>query len=208
MFDCTIMRGKTATDYDIYYRVHSQNIGWMGWAKNGESAGTAGYSYRLEGIEIKLVVKGGAAPGPTGNAFQQNLSNLQPAPSPSPNPPINDGVNIIPAGSTFTSAVFNRINEIKEEEGYAKATWSESLASGAQTWAETCAKNKEIKHEGGLMVESIGNGYGTSSNSGTYVGDVLVGHNGALLECKTIGVGGASRSDGFGGVYCVIRGRK
>ena len=33
-------------------------MGWMGWAKNGESAGTAGYSYRLEGIHIMIVPKG------------------------------------------------------------------------------------------------------------------------------------------------------
>jgi uncharacterized protein YjdB len=41
----------------------------MDWAKNGESAGTAGYSYRLEAIEIVLVKKGDPAPGPTANRF-------------------------------------------------------------------------------------------------------------------------------------------
>ncbi len=33
-----------------------------GWAKNGEESGTAGYAKRLEGIQIVLVPKGGAAP--------------------------------------------------------------------------------------------------------------------------------------------------
>ncbi|MBQ7628078.1 MAG: serine protease, partial [Clostridiales bacterium] len=47
---------------DIYYRVHAQDIGWMGWAKNGEYAGTAGRSARLEGIQIVLVPKGSPAP--------------------------------------------------------------------------------------------------------------------------------------------------
>ena len=47
-----------AEHYDIYYRVHCQNIGWMNWAKNGEMSGSAGYAYRLEGIEIVLVEKG------------------------------------------------------------------------------------------------------------------------------------------------------
>ena len=65
------LTGEMAKKYDIYYRVHCQNIGWMGWAKNGESAGTAGYSYRLEGINIMLVEKGNAAPGSTANHFQQ-----------------------------------------------------------------------------------------------------------------------------------------
>ena len=43
----------------------------MGWAKNGELAGTAGYSKRLEGIEIKLVSKGAAAPGKTDGAYTE-----------------------------------------------------------------------------------------------------------------------------------------
>ena len=38
-----------------------KEFGWLGWAKNGESAGTAGYSYRLETIEVKMVEKGGKA---------------------------------------------------------------------------------------------------------------------------------------------------
>lgn len=28
--------------YDIYYRVHIQNIGWLSWAKNGEGCGESG----------------------------------------------------------------------------------------------------------------------------------------------------------------------
>lgn len=54
--------GDMAKHYDVYYRVHAQNVGWMGWAKNGTDAGTAGYARRLEGIQIVLVEKGGAAP--------------------------------------------------------------------------------------------------------------------------------------------------
>ena len=26
--------------YDIYYRVHAQDYGWLGWACNGQSVGT------------------------------------------------------------------------------------------------------------------------------------------------------------------------
>ena len=51
--------------FDVYYRVHAQNLGWMGWAKNGDSSGTTGFAYRLEGIQIKIVPKGQAAPGST-----------------------------------------------------------------------------------------------------------------------------------------------
>ena len=43
--------------YDVYYRVHVSNIGWMDWVCNGEIAGTTGKSYAIEAIEIKLVEK-------------------------------------------------------------------------------------------------------------------------------------------------------
>ena len=46
----------------MWYRVHAQNIGWMGWVKNGELAGTEGQSKRLESIQIMLVSKGGNVP--------------------------------------------------------------------------------------------------------------------------------------------------
>ncbi|MCL1797526.1 MAG: S8 family serine peptidase [Eggerthellaceae bacterium] len=62
------LTGQLANYYDIYYRVHAQNVGWMGWAKGGkdsiasaEEAGTAGHSFRLEALQIVLVAKGGGA---------------------------------------------------------------------------------------------------------------------------------------------------
>ena len=70
------LTGADADKFDIYYRVHAQNIGWMGWAKNAENAGTAGYGYRLEGIEVIILPKGSAAPGTTENAFVQ-LSDIE-----------------------------------------------------------------------------------------------------------------------------------
>ena len=33
------LTGEAAEKYDIYYRVHCQDDGWLGWAKNGEKAG-------------------------------------------------------------------------------------------------------------------------------------------------------------------------
>ena len=57
--------------YDIYYRVHSQTYGWLGWAKNGEEAGTSGLAKRLEGIEIQILPKGSEAPGSTENCYIQ-----------------------------------------------------------------------------------------------------------------------------------------
>ena len=44
-------------DYDIYYRVHVEDYGWMDWKKNDEVAGTTGESRRIEAIQIKIIKK-------------------------------------------------------------------------------------------------------------------------------------------------------
>ena len=62
------LTGKVADNYDVYYCVHAQNVGWLNWAKDGEEAGTAGYGYRLEAIKIMLVPKGEKAPAKVGDS--------------------------------------------------------------------------------------------------------------------------------------------
>lgn len=54
------LTGDLKSQFDIYYRVQSQDRGWLGWAKNGESAGTQGFRQRLETMQVKLVKKGAA----------------------------------------------------------------------------------------------------------------------------------------------------
>lgn len=74
------LTGNVAKNYDVYYCVHAQNFDWLGWAKNGEKAGTAGYGYRLEAIKIMLVPKGGDAPdkvGKTDTAMEARLVGYQ-----------------------------------------------------------------------------------------------------------------------------------
>lgn len=61
----TIAAGvETGEAMGIRYHTHVQNIGWESqWAENGDMAGTQGYGFRLEGIEIELTgnVPAGAA---------------------------------------------------------------------------------------------------------------------------------------------------
>ena len=59
---CIALTGEMAQHYDVYYRVHAQSYGWLGWARNGAPAGTSGLAKRLEGIQVVLVEKGSAAP--------------------------------------------------------------------------------------------------------------------------------------------------
>ena len=58
-----------ANQYDIFYRVHSAGYGWLGWAKNGDSAGTTGLNIQIEAVQIKLVAKGGNSGASSAPAF-------------------------------------------------------------------------------------------------------------------------------------------
>ncbi|WP_455682808.1 hypothetical protein [Thomasclavelia sp.] len=37
----------------MYYRVHSKDYGWLGWAGNGANAGTEGQSKQMEAIQVR-----------------------------------------------------------------------------------------------------------------------------------------------------------
>ncbi|MBR3159166.1 MAG: hypothetical protein IKF14_08715, partial [Atopobiaceae bacterium] len=54
----------------VWYRVRVGDLGWLGWARNGKSAGTGGDSKPVEAIQVKIVPKGGAAPGPTKGRYR------------------------------------------------------------------------------------------------------------------------------------------
>lgn len=51
------LTGELAEYYDVIYRTHVQDYGWMDFVSNGELSGTTGESRRLEAIEIALVKK-------------------------------------------------------------------------------------------------------------------------------------------------------
>ena len=61
------LTGDLADYYDVYYRVHVQNVGWMGWAKNGGEAGSAGYALRAEALQLTIVLKSAGPPSLTLN---------------------------------------------------------------------------------------------------------------------------------------------
>lgn len=59
------LTGKVAKRYDVYYRAYAKSVGWLGWAKNGQTAGSTFRATNLNGLQVKLVEKGAAAPGET-----------------------------------------------------------------------------------------------------------------------------------------------
>jgi uncharacterized protein YjdB len=50
--------GPHAAYYDVWYRAYVSKFGWLGWAKNGESAGTTGFGYRIESVQIQVLPRG------------------------------------------------------------------------------------------------------------------------------------------------------
>lgn len=66
---CVRLTGNLGKYFDVYYRVHAQRIGWMGWAKNGEKSGTSAMSLRLEALEVRVVPKWQAGPGSGENRY-------------------------------------------------------------------------------------------------------------------------------------------
>lgn len=61
--------GPHASFYDVWYRAYVPSYGWLGWARNGESAGTTGFGLRIESVQIKVLPRGTrAAASGSGNA--------------------------------------------------------------------------------------------------------------------------------------------
>ena len=50
--------GPHAPFYDIWYRAYVPRYGWLGWAKNGERAGTTGFGFPMEAVQIRVLPKG------------------------------------------------------------------------------------------------------------------------------------------------------
>lgn len=62
-----------ANEYDIWYRVHVSDIGWMGWAKNGEIAGVTGdANKKIEAFDIQPMPKGSMPPGTTDDKYRNH----------------------------------------------------------------------------------------------------------------------------------------
>ena len=68
------LTGTDAANYDVYYTLHVQNLGWLRWAKNGEIAGTTGCSLRVEGIKVMIVPKNGGSVPTSDSRFSPNPS--------------------------------------------------------------------------------------------------------------------------------------
>ncbi|WP_124039952.1 family 78 glycoside hydrolase catalytic domain [Neoactinobaculum massilliense] len=62
------LTGAWADQYNLYYRVATDQNLTLGWAQNGAPAGTTAPRGTITGIEVRLVAKGDPAPAVLGNA--------------------------------------------------------------------------------------------------------------------------------------------
>ena len=83
------LSGYLEKEYDVYYRVSTASQGTLGWAKNGEVAGSIDVE-PITGLEVQIVPKGSGAPSGTGKPryYSEKSSRLK----------ISDG------GTTYTNA--------------------------------------------------------------------------------------------------------
>lgn len=70
-----VLTGNIARDYDIYYSVTSSGQGKMGWAKNGEVAGTSNLGEHLVSVEVMIVPKGQQGPTSVSGRYLNELTN-------------------------------------------------------------------------------------------------------------------------------------
>ncbi|MBQ6394730.1 MAG: hypothetical protein IJH87_00075 [Atopobiaceae bacterium] len=56
------LTGTAANYFDVFYRVHVSNVGWLDWTKNGEPAGTLNVGQHIQAIQVRVLMKG-STPG-------------------------------------------------------------------------------------------------------------------------------------------------
>ena len=60
------LTGELSVYADVYYRGCVRGLGWLGWAKNGQAAGTSGSGLSIEALQVVIQPK--TAPAPVGDA--------------------------------------------------------------------------------------------------------------------------------------------
>ena len=74
------LTGDIAAQYDIYYRAYVTGYRWLGWAKNGGTAGSTGLNMPVSAVQVVMVSKGiigpSAGEGTTVNACRKTLDGI------------------------------------------------------------------------------------------------------------------------------------
>ena len=71
------LTGELAAYSDVYYRVSVPRLGWLGWAKNGQEAGTSGAGIPIEALQVVIQPKTAPAPAGSSGSFWTSLGEFK-----------------------------------------------------------------------------------------------------------------------------------
>lgn len=110
------LTGQAEKNYDVYYSVTSSGQGKMGYAKNGEVAGTVDIGEKILAIEVVLVPKGTAGPQSTAPRYKSSVSGRLSVAE-------NATVMFNEDGSAYNGWLSDDFVRYYFENGYAKTGW-------------------------------------------------------------------------------------
>ena len=68
--------GELSNKYDVYYKTHVSNIGWLSWTKNDNPSGSIGFFNNVEAIQIKVIKKYSEEIDTSGNSFYESNNKI------------------------------------------------------------------------------------------------------------------------------------
>ena len=110
------LSGQAEKMYDVYYSVTSSGQGKMGYAKNGEVAGTVDIGEKILSIEVVLVPKGSAGPQSAAPRYKSAASSRLSVAE-------NATVMCNEDGSVYNGWLSDDLVRYYFENGYAKTGW-------------------------------------------------------------------------------------
>ena len=125
------LSGQAEKMYDVYYSVTSSGQGKMGYAKNGEVAGTVDIGEKILSIEVVLVPKGSAGPQSAAPRYKSAASGRLSVAE-------NATVMFNEDGSVYNGWLSDDFVRYYFENGYAKTGWQ--YIDGYKFYFDSCGR--------------------------------------------------------------------
>ena len=125
------LSGQAEKMYDVYYSVTSSGQGKMGYAKNGEVAGTVDIGEKILSIEVVLVPKGTAGPQSAAPRYKSAVSSRLSVAE-------NATVMFNEDGSVYNGWLSDDFVRYYFENGYAKTGWQ--YIDGYKFYFDSCGR--------------------------------------------------------------------
>jgi len=125
------LSGQAEKMYDVYYSVTSSGQGKMGYAKNGEVAGTVDIGEKILSIEVVLVPKGSSGPQSAAPRYKSAASSRLSVAE-------NATVMFNEDGSVYNGWLSDDFVRYYFENGYAKTGWQ--YIDGYKFYFDSCGR--------------------------------------------------------------------